>query len=211
MVTIHPQSASDHVEGILVSFKYRDASDNPSRRMLLCWRCYEEYNALYVRGYCTLREALRTFRPDRMTSLRELRGGTSISDPVAYFEQFVTADRAVGRAAADATAQATQAAREAAAARRQLAYNARTDCIAGLRILAYIALADGVRTEEERNIERSFVESRLALRGYKPDTTLTDAMVDIAKGLAVPDSSFKTAINPTEQAALDRLRKAMKG
>jgi tellurite resistance protein len=238
MVTIHPQSASDHVEGILVSFKYRDASDNPSRRMLLCWRCYEEYNALYVRGYCTLREALRTFRPDRMTSLRELRGGTSISDPVAYFEQFVTADRAVGRAAADATAQATQAAREAAAARRQLAYNARTDCIAGLRILAYIALADGVRTEEERNIERSFVESRLALRGYKPDATLTDAMVDIAKGLAAPDSSFKTAvraiktepaygklvldcaerlaavdgaINPTEQAALDRLRKAMKG
>jgi hypothetical protein len=68
MVTIHPQSSSDHVEGILVAFRYRDASDNPSRRMLLCWRCYEQYGALYVRGYCTLREALRTFRPDRMTS-----------------------------------------------------------------------------------------------------------------------------------------------
>jgi hypothetical protein len=24
MITIHPQSASDHVEGVLVSFSYRD-------------------------------------------------------------------------------------------------------------------------------------------------------------------------------------------
>jgi hypothetical protein len=139
MATIHPQSASDHVEGLLVAFRYRDASDNSSRRMLLCWRCYEQYGALYVRGYCTLREALRTFRPDRMTSLREMRSDASISDPIAYFERFVVADHATEQATIDQAARA----REAAVARRQLAYNARTDCIAGLRILAYIALADG--------------------------------------------------------------------
>jgi hypothetical protein len=163
-----------------------------------------------------------------------MRSDASISDPIAYFERFVAADHAAEQAAIDQAARA----REAAVAQRQLAYNARTDCIAGLRILAYIALADGVRTEAESNIETSFVESRLAARGYKPDTTLTKAMVDIARGLAVPDSSFKTAvraiktepaygklvldcaerlaavdgaINPTEQAALDRLRKAMNG
>jgi hypothetical protein len=207
-------------------------SDNPSRRILLCWKCWEEYNSLYVRGYCTLRQALRTFRPDRMTSLREMRSGNSMSDPVAYFEQFLAEQHAAEQAAVDQAAKA----REAAVAQRQLAHNARTDCIAGLRILAYIALADGVRTEAESNIETSFVESRLAARGYKPDAALTKAMVGIARGLAVPDSSFKTAIKtvkadpaygklvldcaerlaavdgtitPTEQTAMDRLRKAM--
>ncbi|MCA6099182.1 WYL domain-containing protein [Bradyrhizobium australafricanum] len=233
MVTIHPQTASDHVEGALVSFGYRDASDNPSRRMLLCSKCWEEYGALYVRGYCTLREAMRTFRPDRMTNLCEMRTGTQISDPIAYFERFLADQHAAEQAAAEQVKRN----REAALARKQLAYNARTDCIAGLRILAYIALADGVRTEDEANIEGSFVEARLATRGYSSDAELTKAMTDIARGLAVPESTFKTAIravktdpaygklvldcaerlasvdgsiNPTEQSALDRLRKAMK-
>ena len=53
----------------------------------------------------------------------------------------------------------TDAEIEAEAFRRHLQHRARHQCIAGLRVLAYLALADGVRSEEERNIETSFIEA----------------------------------------------------
>jgi len=251
MVTIHPQTASDHVEGLLVSFGYRDASDNPSRRMLLCARCWEEHGALYVRGYCTLRNAFRTFRPDRMIDLKEMRSGSPIADPEAYFEQFAAVDAAEEKAASaaevsrqnaqwkakqEAYEAAYQASRAAAAVKKQAQFEARDACISGLRILAYIALCDGVVVDKERDIQSAFIKARLAATDRDPDGATIDAMLSIAHGLAVPDRSFAAAINkvnaegygsvmldyaeklagsdgsisPKEQTALDRLRKSLK-
>jgi hypothetical protein len=210
MVTIHPQNASDHVEGLLVSFGYRDASDNPSRRMLLCARCWEDFNALYVRGYCTLRHALRTFRPDRMTGLKEMRSGNSIADPITYFAQFVAAVKVEDDAARQAEKEKrwaeaakeresrqalAQVAQEAKAARKQAEYEARDACVSGLRILAYIALCDGVVADKEREVQSAFITARLIGVGKKPDSPMVEAMLSIARGLAVPERSFAAAIN----------------
>jgi hypothetical protein len=210
MVTIHPQTASDHVEGLLVSFGYRDASDNPSRRMLLCARCWQEHGALYVRGYCTLRQAFRTFRPDRMTDLKEMRGGALISNPEDYFEKFAAIDDAEQKSARkeetdrrNAEWQAKQkayeakyeAARAAKAARKQLEFEARDVCICGLRILAYIALCDGVVSSKESEVQASFIRARLIGVGKKPDDAMVEAMLSIARGLAVPERSFMAAAN----------------
>jgi WYL domain len=251
MVTIHPQTASDHVEGVLVSFGYRDASDNPSRRMLLCARCWQEHGALYVRGYCTLRNAFRTFRPDRMIDLKEMRSGSPIADPEAYFEQFAAVGAAKEKAASaaevgrqnpqwkakqEAYEAAYQASRAAAAVKKQAQFEARDACISGLRILAYIALCDGVVVGKERDIQSAFIKARLAATDRESDGATIDAMLSIARGLAVPDRSFAAAINkvnaegygsvmldyaeklagsdesisPKEQTALDRLRKSLK-
>ena len=128
------------------------------------------------------------------------------------------------------------AARAATAARKQLEFEARDACVSGLRILAYIALCDGVVADKERKVQSAFVTARLIAVGKKPDNAMVDAMLSIARGLAVPERSFAGAINKVkgdgyiammseyaerlaradgtvtakEQTALDRLRTAMK-
>ena len=72
---------------------------------------------------------------------------------------------------------------------------ARDACIDGLRVLAYIAMADDMVTPEEVNLELSYVESRLAQTGIEHDAALTDAMLALSQGLIVTKRSFSRAIN----------------
>jgi hypothetical protein len=93
LVDIEPNQADPNdVEGILVRLLYRDASNNYSRRVVLCWRAWQTDGTVYVQGYCTLREALRTFRPDRMSAVEEVRTRRPIEDPVSYFARFADND-----------------------------------------------------------------------------------------------------------------------
>ena len=66
---------------------------------------------------------------------------------------------------------------------------------AGLRVLAYLALADDVRSKEERNIETSFIEARLAMCGFDRDPEMISALVDVARALAVTPRSYAMAVN----------------
>jgi hypothetical protein len=186
------------IEGLLIHFSYVDAGGAVTRRSLLCWQCWRDGNRLYVRGYCPLREALRTFRVDRMSDLSEVRGQRQI--PVAEIESYFAAfadptDRTKsGPDAGNWRLPATEDI-EREALRRHIRHRARRDCIAGLRVLAYIALADNVRSEEERNVEISYIESRLAMCGYAYDSELTDTLVNVARALAVPPGSLTRALN----------------
>jgi predicted DNA-binding transcriptional regulator YafY len=74
----------------LIDFRYVSRDDEISRRSLLCWQCGRNSKRIYVRGYCPFREALRTFRVDRMQDVVVMQAGRYISadDVEAYFAAY---------------------------------------------------------------------------------------------------------------------------
>jgi hypothetical protein len=201
LIDIKPtQDDPNHVEGLLISFGYVDAADKRSKRMVLCRRCWSANRATYLQGYCVMRKALRTFRLDRMTDVIEVRNKRVIRDPAAYFEHFVEdeGDQAAGAGASPISskwAPPTRAELAADALRRRRNYRARDACMAGLRILSYLALADDVVSDAERNIQESFIEARLAMAGFDRDPALTASLMAIVEALAVPGGSFTRSLN----------------
>jgi hypothetical protein len=197
-VDIRPsQDDPTDIEGVLIGFAYTDAGGRQSRRVILCWQCWTEGVFTYVRGYCPQYEALRTFRIDRMRDLEEVRSGRSITDCAGYFASYAAERRDISmtRPPPSTWRPSTDAEIEADAFRRHMQHRARHQCIAGLRVLAYLALADDVRGEEERTIETSFIEARLAMCGFDRDPEMTSALVDVARALAVPPRSYAMAVN----------------
>ena len=75
------------IEGLLIDFRYVSRDDEVSRRSLLCWQCGRNDKHIYVRGYCPFREALRTFRIDRMQDVMVMQSGryVAVDDVKAYF------------------------------------------------------------------------------------------------------------------------------
>jgi hypothetical protein len=73
------------VAGLLVLFNYADTSRQQTRRGLACHKCWSEHQALYVRGYCTLGNEIRTFRVDRMSEIYEIRSNRPIENPDVFF------------------------------------------------------------------------------------------------------------------------------
>lgn len=210
------QSDPGEIEGLLIDFRYVDAQGVATRRSILCWHCWRENDALYVCGYCPFREDLRTFRVDRMRAVIETRPGRAIPDAELhrYFAPFAKPDEPkaapgftdfnpndIARHIRTEWQALTPEEIEADALRRHIVHRARRDCIAGLRVLAYIALADDARTEEERNVEISYIESRLAMCSYRHDPALTEALMDVSRALAVPPGSFTRAI---KEIVMDR-------
>lgn len=187
-----------HIEGLLVRFLYCDATGRSRRRLVLCRRCWASGNLLYINGFCAMVEAMRTFRVDRMTELEEVRTDRTIGNIDAYFRAYaelggsddVRAARVVGSERA-----APKQDIEHKAFRRHVEHRARDACIAGLRVLAYVALTDDVLSEAERNIEMSFIESRLAMTGLDHDVHIAESLLATARALAVPLRSFTIAVN----------------
>jgi hypothetical protein len=60
------QADPGSIEGLIIDFRYIAADGEITRRSLLCWQCGRVGQRIYVRGYCSFREELRTFRIDRM-------------------------------------------------------------------------------------------------------------------------------------------------
>jgi WYL domain len=191
------QVDGSHVEGLLVRFLYTDATGRERRRLVACKDCWQSSGRVYVYGYCHLADAMRTFRTDRMSELEEVRSNKAITDPQSYFDRYAVdraptrgqlpPDRAVGARAV--TPEATDI------ATRKAEFRAREACIAGLRVLAHIGLADEVSVESERNVVISFIESRLAMAGFDHDARVVQACAEFAEGLAVPSRSFVIAVN----------------
>jgi hypothetical protein len=202
VIDIKPeQDSPNDVDGLLIGFSYLDNAGQATARVVLCYHCWHANELTYVQGFCMLRKALRTFRADRMSELREVRTGRKITDPIGFFAHFTDAPPARWQPKAKVadtvtTWQApTEAERAADTAYWHRRYEARRLCIDGLRVLAYTALSDGATTEAERNIEESYVESRLAMGSFEQTQEMTDAMMQIGAGLAVPFSSLIRSIN----------------
>jgi hypothetical protein len=88
------QRDPSNIEGLLIDFRYVSRDDEISRRSLLCWQCWRTGKRIYVRGYCPFREALRTFRVDRMGDLLAMQSGryVPVDDAANYFSAYA-ADR----------------------------------------------------------------------------------------------------------------------
>ena len=56
----------------------------------LCWQCGRNEKRIYVRGYCPFREALRTFRVDRMQDVMVMQAEryVAVEDVKAYFSAY---------------------------------------------------------------------------------------------------------------------------
>jgi HIRAN domain len=94
--------------------------------------------------------------------------------------------------------EADEASLEAALAAAELKRRlkpARQACIDGLRVLAFIAMADNEVTPEEVNVEISYIEARLVLLGIERDASLTDALLALSQGLSVTKRSLTRAVN----------------
>jgi len=88
---------------------------------------------------------------------------------------------------------------QADALRRQNTRGFRQQCIAGLRVLMYVAMADGIVSAEEANVLASYLEARLALLSVEHDSQLTGHLLDSAATLTVTPRSLKTAVGATAQ------------
>ena len=75
----------------------------------------------------------------------------------------------------------------------------RRDCIAGLRILRYLAMADGVVTAEELNVIGSYLEGRLALLKVEHDAELAAHLLASTATITVTPGSLQTAVNAVAQ------------
>jgi predicted DNA-binding transcriptional regulator YafY len=82
------QVARNNVDGLLIHFDYADVSGFRSSRGLACHSCWYSHGTIYVRGYCTLRKAFRTFRADRMSDVHEMRTEVPIAKPLYVFAGF---------------------------------------------------------------------------------------------------------------------------
>ena len=189
LVEIKPeQDDPNDVEGLLIGFYYVDAVENPSKRDLLCWRCWTTHNDLYVRGYCTLREALRTFRVDRMIDAVEVRTKKPIDDPVAYFEHYADHEGDVGYINERTGFRGTRNQRAEFAERFS---HARSVCIDGLRVIAYIAVLRGPVTDREQILKSTYIAARLDGCGFGKDNDLNVAVLKFALALVVPTRAFR--------------------
>jgi hypothetical protein len=78
--------------------------------------------------------------------------------------------------------------------RRNLEQRARDACMDGLRVLSYLALSDDALTEEDLNIEASYIEARLGMMGIDHGAELTESLIVIARGLVVSKRSFARVV-----------------
>jgi HIRAN domain len=77
---------------------------------------------------------------------------------------------------------------------------AREACIDGLRVLAFIAMADNDVTPDEVKIELSYIQARLTMLGVIGGSQI-DAMLALSQGLSVTKRSLTRAVN---RVAADR-------
>jgi hypothetical protein len=72
---------------------------------------------------------------------------------------------------------------------------ARDICIDGLKVLAFMAMADNDVTPQEVNVEHYYIHARLGMTGIGDDGYLIDDMLALAQGLSVTKHSLTRAVN----------------
>ena len=83
----------DAISGICIAIDYVDVSGVPSNRRVICDEVYEDNELVYLRGYCLLREADRTFRADRIRRLRLPPDWNEVSDPQTFLLNYLSSPK----------------------------------------------------------------------------------------------------------------------
>ena len=187
----YPSPDLEGVAGIGCILTYSDCKGSISLRRVTCRKLSERTGVLYLQGFCHERQALRTFRVDR---IREIACGSTgeVFVPAAlFFERFsVTHD---GGAAVGFGLHVRLAA----------------DLRAGLNVLAFLAKVDGNVVPEEREVLGRYCQS-FGLR-YADDAFDYDGVCGYAANLAPDAETFYVSIErltrpnaPAGLAALTR-------
>jgi hypothetical protein len=183
LVLIDPRGDDpDDIEGVLVGFDYEDAGGQPSVRMCLGHRVWYGNSNIYLRGLCPIRQALRTFRADRMTRLVELRSRRPMPDPQSFLAGFL-----VGR---DREYWASVNKWREARAERETFVALRSHCRSGLRVLAYVAMSDGARSDAEAEIEKRYLIGRAKQIDFQLSDSVLQDLTAFGQSLAPTREQF---------------------
>lgn len=157
----------ESIAGVGCILTYADSKGAISARRVTCRKLSHLKDVLYVVGYCHERQALRTFRLDRIVEAACGVTGEVFVPGTLFFDRFVITEDGGSPASFG------------------LNVSLATDLRAALNILAFLAKADGRIVEEEREVIESFCQS-FALR-YATDDFDFEGVCEHAQRLA-PDA-----------------------
>jgi hypothetical protein len=129
------------VAGVGCIITYADCNGNLSVRRVTCRKLSERAAVLYLQGFCHERQALRTFRLDRMEEVACGATGEVFAPGLLFFQRFTVAHdggSAVGFGLHPRLA---------------------ADLRAGLNVLAFMAKVDGKVVPEEREVLSRYCQS----------------------------------------------------
>lgn len=189
---------ADDAEGLLIEFDYLDANGRASHRTVFCYRSFRNRGYLYLHGYCCDRDAMRSFRTDRMEMVRFVRSRRSIN-PATFFDAFAEEDAEAFNHLREVRREERQEAEASYRARLQREKAARAATLDGLRVLAYLGLADGDRSDAERASEEAYVRARLSYLKLDCDVDVLAQIDAMSGGLAPTRRSFVTAVGRLAQ------------
>lgn len=183
------------VAGVGCILTYSDCEGNVSLRRVSCRKLSERTGVLYLQGFCHERQALRTFRVDRITEVVCGSTGEVFVPASVFFERFTVA-RDGG-----------------AAVGFGLHVRLAADLRAGLNVLAFLAKVDGKVVPEERQVLSRFCQS-FGLR-YADDGFDYDGVCGYAAHLAPDAETFYVSIErltrPSAPAGLAALTRQAAG
>lgn len=183
------------VAGIGCIITYADCKGSVSIRRVTCRKLSDHGAVLYLQGFCHERQALRTFRLDRMVEVACGITGEVFVPGILFFQRFaVTHDGG-------------------AAVGFGLHPRLSADLRAGLNVLAFLAKVDGKVVPEERVVLRQFCQS-FALR-YADGEFDYDGVCEYAAKLAPDAETFYVSIErltrPTAPEGLKGLTRQVAG
>ena len=157
MMAEPPSDPQANVDGLVLGIVYEDSRGKLSRRMVRVKAIGPSEGSGYVHGYCQLRKADRTFRIDGIHEVVDHRTGETFADAAAYFLPYVEIAR--WRDFAEPAAQSGTASNPT-----QMVLSSVRDQI---KIVLYVARADGDFQVDEQDVLSDFVARRAAELGAR--------------------------------------------
>lgn len=180
MLVLIPQPQNiENISGIGCVINYVDAKNESSERRITCRKLSRNGPDMYLQAYCHEREAIRTFRVDRIVEVSCGSTGEIFSDPNEFFCKY-SSDKSDGSEVSFG-----------------IKFTLAADLRASLNVLAFLARADGNFSDLESTIVAEFCEI-FAVK-FATEKFIRSGALAYARKLA-PDSE-------TFFVALDRLRR----
>lgn len=128
-----------------LEIEYADVDGVVTRRGITLMNVEAQSHAIYIRAICHLRGAERTFRADRMLSVRDKKSGQVVPEPEAFFYSYVPEDE-----------------------RPDPDHDAVMSCVRpGLDCLIWIAMADREIASDEAEVLIAYIAERNGMAGAK--------------------------------------------
>lgn len=139
MLLVGPELDSiECISGVGCTIKYSDSSGEESERRLSCRKLMKNGDTLYLQAFCHERDAIRTFRVDRMSEVSCGATGEIFDKPDEFFSRY-TADQSDGSALAFG-----------------LSFVLAADLRASLNVMAFLARSDGHFADSEASAVADF-------------------------------------------------------